>query len=100
LDNLSTQTGITRFLELNRNSGWLYNKSENLTQNDLIKFSHLLIEADFSEDKKLEPFKYTHNIIDFIRSFNGIYFTNDPIPIPRIRWVPKLFILKKKPNIV
>ena len=96
MDNLSTQTGITRFLELNRYNGWSYNKSETLTLDDLAKeFTHLIIESEVIDDKKLEPFKESHQVIDFIRSYNGIYFTNDKIPMPRIRWSPKLFILKK-----
>ena len=38
MDNLSTQTGITRFLEKNRNHGWLYNKTEELTKKKLIVY--------------------------------------------------------------
>ena len=97
MDNLSTQTGITRFLEKNRNHGWLYNKTEELTKNDLKnKFTHLLVEAEFVDDKKLEIFQETHRTIDFIRSYNGIYFSHSfKIPFPRIRWSPKIFILKK-----
>jgi hypothetical protein len=98
MDNLSTQTGITRFLEINRQYGWLYNKTETLTNNDLKnKFTHLLIEAEFALDVRLEMFKETHRIIDFIRSYNGIYFSHSfKIPFPRIRWSPKIYILKKK----
>ena len=63
MDNLSTQTGITRFLEKNRNHGWLYNKTEELTKNDLKnKFTHLLVEAEFVDDKKLEIFQAFLNL--------------------------------------
>lgn len=96
MDNLSTQTGISRFLELNRKSGWLYNKSEGLMQHELRKFTHLLIEAHSVDDSNLEPFKETHKILDFVNSYNGIYFQINKFPIPRIRWTPKLFILKRK----
>ena len=97
MDNLSTQTGITRFLELNRHRGWTYNKSETLTTTDLAqKFTHLLIEAEVADDKRLEMFKNTHRIVDFIRSYNGVYFSHSAkIPLPRIRWSPKIYILKK-----
>ena len=97
IDVYSAETGITRFTELNRDLGWLYNKSENLSIDNLkSQFTHLLVEAESMDDKNLKPFEQSHQILDFVRSFKGIYFTHDKIPLPKIRWLPKIFILKKR----
>ncbi len=101
IDVFSAETGVSRFLELNKNSGWLYDKTENLKPIDKLKFSHLLIEADSEDDKRLDAFKKTHIIQHFVKGFDGIYYLptgNSPLPLPRIRKAPKIFILKKNVN--
>ena len=95
---------MSKFLELNRDSGWLYDKTENLQANssELIAFTHLLVEADSEQDPRLLPFKSSHRILDFVTGFSGIEYYNglassffSQIPNIKIRLNPKIFILKK-----
>ncbi len=104
IDNYSAQTGVSRFLELNRDSGWIYDKTENLHANssELMVFTHLLVEADSEKDPRMLPFKSTHEILDFVTGFSGIEYYNglatgvfSQIPNIKIRLSPKIFILKK-----
>lgn len=100
IDVFSAQTGISRFLEINRNSNWVYNKTENLKPGsfEMHKFTHLLIEADNESHENLKPYKFTHSIQHFIRGFSNIYLA--PTSYKRLMWpkinlMPKIYILKK-----
>lgn len=44
-------TGITRFLYENEDIGWTYNRTEHLTDKDLLVFTHL-----FSDRPEIEGF--------------------------------------------
>jgi alpha-1,6-mannosyltransferase len=100
IDVYSAQTGISRFLEINRNSGWIYNKTENLMpgSTDIHRFTHLLIEADSETHANLAPYKMTHTILNFVKGFNGMYFaptSNKRFLWPKFNFAPKIYILKK-----
>lgn len=105
IDNYSAQTGISKFLELKRESSWIYDKTENLETN-LIKlqteFTHLFIEANADNDIRLEPFKTTHKVMTVIKGFGGLEYYNGlatglfkKIPMISVRLNPKVYILKK-----
>jgi hypothetical protein len=104
IDVFSAQTGISKFLEINRassTSNWHYDKSENLlpASRDMLQFTHLLIEADSETHSNLQPYNQTHTILSFVRAFNGIYLaptSYKKILWPKIKFKPKIFILKRK----
>ena len=94
----SAQTGISRFLEINRNFGWLYDKNENVKYNStemLNNYTHLLVESESQDDPRLAYFKNTHKIIYFVKSFNGLFLSPSSFTF-KIKQIPKIFILKKK----
>lgn len=104
IDVLSAQTGISRFLEINRDSGWIYNKSENLIpgSSDMLQFTHLLVEAESESDPRIKQYGSTHLIQYFASAFNGLDFSKSIsnkypflLSIPKFRYVPKIFILKR-----
>jgi hypothetical protein len=102
IDVYTAQTGVSKFLEINRESGWIYNKTEALQpgSTEFLQFTHLLIEAESEEDETLKPYKSTHHIQSFIRGFGGIYLNPFKFNSPIVRLSPKIAILKKKtPNI-
>jgi hypothetical protein len=87
---------------MNRKSGWIYDKTETFQpgSSQLLKFTHLLIEADSEEDNRLKPYKSSHHIQAFIKGFGGIYLNPFKFNSPIVRLSPKIFILKKNsPNI-
>ncbi len=100
IDNYSAQTGVTRFLELKRSSGWIYDKTENLNATDqkMFEYTHLFIEVGNNPKSSLEPFKLTHQILYSIDGFNGvqIQFIWNKIPFPKFKVSKKINVLKKK----
>jgi hypothetical protein len=75
-----------------------YNKTENLTVDNLSAFDYLLVESTSDEDNRLLPYLSRGlQIIDFIRGFNGFYL--DKQLLLRMRYIPKIYILEKKKNI-
>lgn len=96
IDVFSAQTGISRFMELNR-VNWVYDKIEGLKpgSKEMLNFSHLLIEAESDTDPRLQPYKSSHKILYFVKAYNGIYLSRTFVPMVKIKKVPKIFILKK-----
>jgi len=97
IDVYTAQTGVSRFLEINRESGWIYDKTETFQtgSNELLRFTHLLIEADSEEDEKLKPYNTTHHIQALIKAYGGIYLNPFKFNSPIVRLTPKIAILKK-----
>ncbi|CAF1339845.1 unnamed protein product [Rotaria sordida] len=92
IDVYSAENGISRFLEM---KSWTYNKTENLTIDELSHFDYLLVESTSDEDVHLNPYLSRNlQIIDFIRGFNGFYI--DKQLLLRMRYTPKIYILEKK----
>jgi alpha-1,6-mannosyltransferase len=105
IDVYSAETGISKFLELNRNSGWVYDKTEGLESNpaDLLRFTHLLVEAESEDDSRVASFKTSHTIQAKISAYGGIEFYNglanwsfEKLPSIKVIQKPRIFILKKK----
>ncbi|KAL1110299.1 hypothetical protein AAG570_008376 [Ranatra chinensis] len=95
IDNLSAQTGVSRFTQLYDN--WIYNKTEHLIpgSEDMFLFTHLLVEAKSKYSQNLKPYSSSHDILDVISGFSYISFNyNSFVPI-RIKKKPMIFILKR-----
>jgi alpha-1,6-mannosyltransferase len=86
IDDFSAQSGVTRFLEMNRlKHNWSYHKTENLSpySQEMRSFTHLLVEATNDNDA-LKYYKDDFKILDSLKSFNRIVWTIPTIerPIP------------------
>lgn len=95
----SAQTGISRFLEFYRNSGWIYDKNENvfLNSTEIFNYTHLFVEADSENDPRINSFNSTHSVLASILSYNGINYPKSArnLFFPVIKYAPKLYILRK-----
>lgn len=94
IDNLSAQTGVSRFTQLNDN--WSYNKTEYLNAEDLMHFTHLLVEARSKYSLNLRPYLQSHEILDSVEGFWHISFNYNNFPPIQIKTRPHIFILKRK----
>ncbi|KAG5670491.1 hypothetical protein PVAND_000753 [Polypedilum vanderplanki] len=98
IDNLTAQTGVTRFTEIYSN--WTYRKDENLKAGDaeLHNFNYLLVEVKNRFSPEMKLLAQTHEKIELIECFSNIgvhYASFFPI---RIRTKPCIMIMKKKKN--
>lgn len=100
IDNLTAQSGVTRFTEINVN--WTYSKNEHLKSGDeeLHKFDYLLTEVKNKYSPEMRFLQQTHEKIELIECFSniGVHYTS-LLPI-KIRTKPCIMILKRKPNAV
>ena len=100
IDNLTAQSGVTRFTEINAN--WTYSKDEHLKagDEDLHKFDYLLTEVKNKYSPEMRFLQQTHEKIELIECFSniGVHYTS-LLPI-KIRTKPCIMILKRKPNAV
>lgn len=100
IDNLTAQSGVTRFTEINAN--WTYSKDEHLKAGDeeLHKFDYLLTEVKNKYSPEMRLLQQTHEKIELIECFSniGVHYTS-LLPI-KIRTKPCIMILKRKPNAV
>ena len=94
ISNLAAQTGVTRFTQIHNH--WKYSKNESLSDEQLQKFTHLLIEAKSKYSSNLKSFTQTHNILDSIESFSQISVTYKLMPPIKIKTKPAIFILERK----
>ncbi|CRL05982.1 CLUMA_CG019026, isoform A [Clunio marinus] len=98
IDNLTAQSGVTRFTEINSN--WTYSKNEHLKAGDdeLHKFDYLLTEVKNKYSPEMRILQQTHEKIELIECFSniGIHYTS-LLPI-KIRTKPCIMILRRKPN--
>lgn len=71
-----------------------YNKTENLTIDDLSHFDYLLVESNDSNDPRLLPYLAgKFQILDFVRAFNG--FEIHKRFLLKMRYTPKIYILTR-----
>lgn len=97
IDNLSAQTGVSRFLQLNKN--WIYNKTEGLDNlSEMLEFTHLIIETRGPLGKSLRNNVKTHEVIETIQAFSHVSFNYGVVPPIRIKTKPTLSVVHKKPN--
>lgn len=100
IDNLTAQSGVTRFTEINAN--WTYSKDEHLKAGDeeLHRFDYLLTEVKNKYSPEMRLLQQTHEKIELIECFSniGVHYTS-LLPI-KIRTKPCIMILKRKPNAV
>ncbi|KAL7646866.1 UNVERIFIED_CONTAM: hypothetical protein RMT77_002123 [Armadillidium vulgare] len=96
IDNYATQTGVTRFTQLNPN--WKYNKTENLKAGgkEIRSFTHILVEAKAKYAYNLKHYTTSHKILDHIEAFSHLHFNYMNFPPVKIRVKPAIYILENK----
>jgi alpha-1,6-mannosyltransferase len=96
IDNLTAQTGVTRFTEIHKN--WTYSKEENLKAGDaeLHNFDYLLVEVKNKHSPEMRLLSQTHEKIELVECFSniGVHYAS-LLPI-KIRTKPCVMIMKKK----
>jgi len=93
LDVFTCQTGVSRFTQ--ENDDWDYDKTEDMTEDQLQNFTHLLIEGHHKSSLDMKPFLDTHEFVAEIESFSGLKFNYAYFPPISIQTRPSIFILKK-----
>ena len=88
IDVYSAQTGVSRFLHMN--SKWIYNKTEDLSNEDLKSFTHLLVQSN--NEATLTFLKETHQVLTEVEAFAKINIKS----FPPIKFEPSVTILKKR----
>ena len=92
IDVYAAQTGVSRFLQMNSN--WTYNKTEDLSNENLKTFTHLIMES--KNEETLEFLKKSHEIIAEIEAFKGLKVNWKLFPPVKCNFVPAVTILRKK----
>jgi len=93
LDVFACQTGVSRFTQ--ESPLWDYDKTEDLSVQELQKFSHLVIAGQHRYTLQLKPFLESHEFIGQVDSFSGVKFNYTEFPPVRVETKPALYILKK-----
>ncbi|XP_070709886.1 dol-P-Man:Man(7)GlcNAc(2)-PP-Dol alpha-1,6-mannosyltransferase [Pempheris klunzingeri] len=93
IDTYAAETGVSRFLEQNRN--WRYDKREDLSlSNPEIKmYTHLLMEANVTNIQLLQD---THQPLAFIEGYSNIAFDLFHFPPVRVRLERKTMLMERK----
>ncbi|XP_071396144.1 dol-P-Man:Man(7)GlcNAc(2)-PP-Dol alpha-1,6-mannosyltransferase [Centroberyx affinis] len=93
IDTYAAETGVSRFLEQNRN--WRYDKREDLSpENPKMKmYSHLLMEANAT---KILLLRDTHQPLAFIEGYNSIALNLFHFPPLSVRLQRKTVLLERK----
>ena len=94
LDVLTCQTGVSRFTE--ELQAWHYDKTEDLSIEQLQTFSHLVMEGSHKYSLDMKPFLETHTFLAEIKSYAGIKLNHSHFPPLEILTKPAIFILKRK----
>ena len=93
LDVFTCQTGVSRFTQ--ENNQWTYDKTEDMSVEQLHKFSYLIMEGQHKYSLDMKPFLETHQFLAEIYSYAGIKFNFTIFPPISIQTKPSIFILKK-----
>ncbi|XP_068611459.1 dol-P-Man:Man(7)GlcNAc(2)-PP-Dol alpha-1,6-mannosyltransferase [Brachionichthys hirsutus] len=93
IDTYAAETGVSRFLEQNRN--WRYDKREDLslTHPDVRVYSHLLMEANVT---KVHLLRDTHEPLAFVEGLNNIAFNMFQFPPVRVNLEAKTVLMQRK----
>ncbi|KAG1656845.1 Dol-P-Man:Man(7)GlcNAc(2)-PP-Dol alpha-1,6-mannosyltransferase [Nymphon striatum] len=96
IDNLSAQTGVSKFGQINEQ--WIYNKTESmvLSNPDMMSFTHLLIEGKSKFSSSIHKFKQSHEVLSLVEAFTHVKFDYTKFPPVNIRTKPKLLLLRRK----
>ncbi|XP_026183112.1 dol-P-Man:Man(7)GlcNAc(2)-PP-Dol alpha-1,6-mannosyltransferase [Mastacembelus armatus] len=94
IDTYAAETGVSRFLEQNRN--WRYDKREDMspTNPEVKMYTHLLMEANVT---KIQLLQDTHQPLAFIAGYNNIVFNMFDFP-PVIVKLDRKAVLMEKPK--
>ncbi|XP_056281441.1 dol-P-Man:Man(7)GlcNAc(2)-PP-Dol alpha-1,6-mannosyltransferase [Pseudoliparis swirei] len=92
IDPYSAETGVSRFLEQNRN--WRYDKREDLTLKnlDMNKYTHLLMEANVTRMQLLQD---THQPLAFIEGYSHIAFDIFHVPPVSVRLARRAVLMER-----
>ena len=92
ISNFAAQTGVSRFIQLNNN--WIYNKTENLSPEELTFFDHLMVES--SDTDLVNYLLKTHKKISEVEAFSNYSLNLKKFP-PRIKinFKPSVTIFKR-----
>uniref|UniRef100_A0AAZ1Y002 Mannosyltransferase n=1 Tax=Oreochromis aureus TaxID=47969 RepID=A0AAZ1Y002_OREAU len=93
IDTYTAETGVSRFLQLNKN--WRYEKREDLspTSPAMQMYSHLLMEANAT---KIELLQNTHQPLTFIEGYRNIAFSVFHFPPVRVHLERKTVLMERK----
>jgi len=93
LDVLACQTGVSRFTQ--EFPHWNYDKTEDLTVEELGRFPLLVVEGQHKYTLQLKPFLESHEFIGHVESFSGVKLDYTKFPPVTVETKPALYILKK-----
>ncbi|KAM9327585.1 dol-P-Man:Man(7)GlcNAc(2)-PP-Dol alpha-1,6-mannosyltransferase [Pholidichthys leucotaenia] len=93
VDTYAAETGVSRFLEQNRN--WRYDKREDLSlpSPDVKRYSHLLMEANGT---KIHLLQDTHQPLAFIGGYNNLAFNSSHFPPVIVQLKTKAVLMERK----
>ncbi|XP_015245731.1 PREDICTED: dol-P-Man:Man(7)GlcNAc(2)-PP-Dol alpha-1,6-mannosyltransferase [Cyprinodon variegatus] len=93
IDTFAAETGVSRFLEQNKN--WRYDKREDIstTSPETQMYSHLLMEANVTKIQQLQD---THKPLAFIEAFSNIAFSAANFPPIRVHLRRKAVLMERK----
>ncbi|XP_049892091.1 dol-P-Man:Man(7)GlcNAc(2)-PP-Dol alpha-1,6-mannosyltransferase [Epinephelus moara] len=93
IDTYAAETGVSRFLEQNRN--WRYDKREDLSLSDpdIKMYSHLLMEANVT---KIQLLQDTHQPLAFVEGYSNIAFNMFHFPPVSVRLERKTVLMERK----
>lgn len=69
-----------------------------MSPEQLMEFTHLLVEARSKYSLNLRPYTLSHEVLDVVEGFWHISFNYNKFPPIQIKTRPHIFILKRKEN--
>uniref|UniRef100_A0A665WTL8 Mannosyltransferase n=1 Tax=Echeneis naucrates TaxID=173247 RepID=A0A665WTL8_ECHNA len=93
IDTFAAETGVSRFLEQNRN--WRYDKREGISPMgpEIKMYSHLLMEANVTQIQLLQD---THQPLAFTEGYSRLTFNMFHFPPVSVRLERKTVLMEKK----
>lgn len=93
IDTYAAETGVSRFLEQNRN--WRYDKREDLslTNPEIKMYSHLLMEANVT---KIQLLQDTHQPLAFIDGYSNFGVNMFHFPPISVRLERKTVLMERR----